>query len=288
MKKSSCKAFSLAELMVVMLILTIILAATMPILSKRAKVKAAAAATASSGTVRACTKKITTEPFSKQITPDIIFMSYTLTGGGSGGKSDNSYSNGSTGGSSLIFFNDKVLDCALGGRSASTSNPSGQTVQGFISQNSLLTNPTLEIYIGGGGGGGGYGFYNDGSSWSTIYDGYGGYSILASNYTCSNVIGLTTSPGLNKTQAITPSAARVPSVPIGGGGGGFGGKGGNGGKTDSSTHKISITAAMAGNSEPSTGDGSGGNNETSTTVATGGQGGSATLMYLTTASSCPW
>lgn len=38
-------AFSLAELMVVMLILTIILAATMPILSKRAKVKAAANAT---------------------------------------------------------------------------------------------------------------------------------------------------------------------------------------------------------------------------------------------------
>lgn len=38
------KAFSLAELMIVMLILTVILAATMPILSKRAKVKAAAAA----------------------------------------------------------------------------------------------------------------------------------------------------------------------------------------------------------------------------------------------------
>ncbi len=38
------KAFSLAELMIVMLILTIILAATMPILSKRAKVKAAAVA----------------------------------------------------------------------------------------------------------------------------------------------------------------------------------------------------------------------------------------------------
>lgn len=36
------KGFSLAELMIVMLILTIILAATMPILSKRAKVKAAA------------------------------------------------------------------------------------------------------------------------------------------------------------------------------------------------------------------------------------------------------
>lgn len=42
MKK--CRAFSLAELMIVMLILTIILAATMPILSKRAKVKAAASA----------------------------------------------------------------------------------------------------------------------------------------------------------------------------------------------------------------------------------------------------
>lgn len=37
------RAFSLAELMVVMLILTIILAATMPILSKRSKIKAAAA-----------------------------------------------------------------------------------------------------------------------------------------------------------------------------------------------------------------------------------------------------
>ena len=42
------RAFSLAELMIVMLILTIILAATMPILSKRAKMKAAAAAAASS------------------------------------------------------------------------------------------------------------------------------------------------------------------------------------------------------------------------------------------------
>ena len=38
------KGFSLAEMMVVMLIMTIILAASMPILSKRAKVKAAAAA----------------------------------------------------------------------------------------------------------------------------------------------------------------------------------------------------------------------------------------------------
>lgn len=46
MKKIN-KAFSLAELMIVMLILTIILAATMPILSKRAKMKAAAAATVS-------------------------------------------------------------------------------------------------------------------------------------------------------------------------------------------------------------------------------------------------
>lgn len=44
MKKNTNNAFSLAELMIVMLILTIILAATMPILSKRAKVKAAAAA----------------------------------------------------------------------------------------------------------------------------------------------------------------------------------------------------------------------------------------------------
>lgn len=41
------RAFSLAELMIVMLVLTIILAATMPILSKRAKVKAAANATVS-------------------------------------------------------------------------------------------------------------------------------------------------------------------------------------------------------------------------------------------------
>lgn len=40
------RAFSLAELMIVMLVLTIILAATMPILSKRAKVKAAAAVAA--------------------------------------------------------------------------------------------------------------------------------------------------------------------------------------------------------------------------------------------------
>lgn len=42
------KAFSLAELMIVMLVLTIILAATMPILSKRAKVKSAAAAVTTS------------------------------------------------------------------------------------------------------------------------------------------------------------------------------------------------------------------------------------------------
>lgn len=40
----SKKGFSLAELMIVLLIMTIILAATMPILSKRAKVKAAATA----------------------------------------------------------------------------------------------------------------------------------------------------------------------------------------------------------------------------------------------------
>lgn len=41
------EAFSLAELMIVLLIMTIILAATMPILSKRAKVKAAANTTIS-------------------------------------------------------------------------------------------------------------------------------------------------------------------------------------------------------------------------------------------------
>lgn len=50
------KAFSLAELMIVMLILTIILAATMPILSKRAKVKAAAAAAGGSVTLTVATE----------------------------------------------------------------------------------------------------------------------------------------------------------------------------------------------------------------------------------------
>lgn len=47
---SAQRAFSLAELMVVLLIMTVILAASMPILSKRAKIKAAAAATGSINT----------------------------------------------------------------------------------------------------------------------------------------------------------------------------------------------------------------------------------------------
>ena len=45
-RSPSSHAFSLAEMLVVMLILTIVLAATMPILSKRAKMKAAAASSA--------------------------------------------------------------------------------------------------------------------------------------------------------------------------------------------------------------------------------------------------
>ena len=61
MKKiNNLKAFSLAEMMVVMLIMTIILAASMPILSKRAKVKAAAVANSSNTCIRTINSSLDT------------------------------------------------------------------------------------------------------------------------------------------------------------------------------------------------------------------------------------
>ena len=75
------KAFSLAELMVVMLILTIILAATMPILSKRAKVKAAAVAASGSG-AKTCIKSVSDSNWSTTLKPGVQYFHYSMVGGG--------------------------------------------------------------------------------------------------------------------------------------------------------------------------------------------------------------
>lgn len=88
MKKNRNKrlkhAFSLAELMIVLLIMTLILAATMPILSKRAKVKAAAAAaggikTANEGAT--CTDGTDTIAYSKDYSQILVCQPTATLGG---------------------------------------------------------------------------------------------------------------------------------------------------------------------------------------------------------------
>lgn len=304
--------FSLAELMIVMLVLSIILAATMPILSKRAKVRAAAAAGAS-GTVKACTTVVTNARLSVNIPSDVKFLVYTLYGGGGGGGG---YSSGGAasstpgggGGVTVLAIDGKKTAGANGGMGG---NGDGIGSNGAISQGMLILNPssathTLNVFPGGGGGGGGTDCGSGGGgigagkgSATGSYGGDGG--TLAELSTTTDYAGTSGLGTLNATQGISPgfcstgygrgatttdgitvTPGAAPSInKSGGSGGGFGGKGGDGGTAS--------TAGKAGNNGTSTQSyGAGGAGGTSTTASTGGSGGSATIFYFTTAATCPF
>ena len=167
----SIKAFSLAEMMVVMLIMTIILAASMPILSKRAKVKAAALANSSVGLT--CQKTINSSLVIPSLASDIQSMSYTMVGGGGGGGYYGTYvGGGGGGGSSAILYDNNVQATAAGGNGGYTSiykAQSGILTQGVITN--LVAGKSFAVYAGGGGNGGrsgaggagGAGWYGGGS-----------------------------------------------------------------------------------------------------------------------------
>lgn len=129
MKNNLYKAFSLAELMILMLILTIILAATMPILSKRAKFKAAHAGSSSTITCQ----KVVTSSLSTNLSYDMKSLSYTMYGGNNGG------------GTSTIVYNGNTFSAAGG---ATGSN--GAMVLGTLLN--LTAGQSLVVSAGSGGG----------------------------------------------------------------------------------------------------------------------------------------
>lgn len=170
--KNIKKAFSLAELMIVMLVLTIILAATMPILSKRAKVKHAELASAGSAPL-VCVKTITNY-FDTTLTDDIKSLSYTLRGGG-GGAGSGSGNGGGGGGSSAILYDNTLKGFAPGGSGGMNYGNNGQD-GGLVSGGifNLETGKKLTIYVGGGGGNGGNGYQSGGAGGGAGYMGGGG------------------------------------------------------------------------------------------------------------------
>lgn len=316
-KTQAYQGFSLAELMIVMLVLTIILAATMPILSKRAKVKVAAVASSGSN-AKWCTK-VVNDYFETSSTSDVNFLIYIMYGGGGGGRSY--YGSGGGGGSSAIFLNGVLQAYASGGSGNYSSNcgsPGCCTGQdGSITSGSLILRggEKIKVYAGGGGGGayngggaqsgagagaGGSGYY--GGNAGSIYLSYG--SCGGSGDGGTNTGGTTTLGGcgalshggntsiLGGVYALGGNAANggstsISSMTYGGGGGGYGGAGGNGGLNRGGTYPTLYPTA--GNSATSTaGTGKGGQMCTDTTPATGGDGGSVTLLYITDSSTCPF
>jgi competence protein ComGC len=128
MKNNLFKAFSLAELMMLLLILSIILAATMPVISKRAKYKAAQAG----GSTITC-MKVVNSSLSTNLSSNIKSLSYTMYGGNNGG------------GSSTIVYNGNTFSAAGG---ATGSN--GQMVLGTLLN--LTMGKSLVVSAGSGGG----------------------------------------------------------------------------------------------------------------------------------------
>lgn len=316
-KTEKNNGFSLAELMIVMLVLTIILAATMPILSKRAKVKAAAVA-ASSGSTITCTKVVNSS-FDTVLTSDIKSLSYTMYGGGGGGGANgNSIGSGGGGGSSAILVSssstatlgDIFSVFAAGGDGGfwnggkNHSGTDGEFKQGNISN--LIKNQRLTVYAGGGGGGGGQvgagggsGFYGGGGgAYGGTSGGKGGTGTKGgdgdiSTYNGTNGASLAGGRGSGSYSTNTGSyggnGANGGSLDYStGGGGGFGAKGGDSGGGAYSTFTTPTNGSTSTQTTPP-GRGKGGYmGFLNTTEGLGGEGGSVTLIYTTTASSCPF
>lgn len=331
------KAFSLAELMIVLLVMTIILAATMPILSKRAKVKAAAAAGSKSNTLT-CTTNVK-DTLSKPITADMSMLFYFMYGGGNGGSngltgtylsSVSRYQDtawGGEGGNTIIAVDTNVIDIAYGGSGSdywtfssgyagNGAGESGKSASGFIPLN-LSAGKTLNVYVGGGGGGagrihgGGPGASKTFSSYpplsSSLYGGSGrgvyvsafGTYIFPRATLLKSIMHLTSDTDEIKCAdgGTSTAGGTVATGCTGGGGGAYGGKGGDGvdGTTTSTSSSngwglgIANATGNPGLTTSANNTGLGGTNGTATTpYGTGGYGGSATLVYFTTASSCPW
>lgn len=194
--KKTVKAFSLAELMIVMLVLTIILSATMPILSKRAKVKAAAAASSNNhGNI--CVKQV-----NDTLTATIkgaVLLQYYLTGGGGGGG----YFNYAYHYSDPTYPQDMIYYAAGGdgGYTSITVTPTGGGT-------------ALKDLAGGGLAGCG-----DNTS------GAPGCDVYTSSYPYTYARGPMALPGGTKsgTFVLTPSKTYTLDIKAGGGGGGAGG-----------------------------------------------------------------
>lgn len=342
-------AFSLAEMMVVMLILTIVLAATVPIISKRAKMKNSS--NSESGTLKTCTKTVTSY-LETNLTADIKNLRYTMYGGGGGGGgignsiescswSGTSYpffgDGGGGGGSSAILLDNTVMAFASGGSGGkgvdrgynvkANNGADGSYAEGVVP----LTLPSyqiLRVYVGGGGGGGGSteaNFVSNAGGGSGYFGGGEGYhGVCVTNYPTSagtgggggtgtsggtssgsNATGgllyggtknATGGAGMNAGTLQTPNSA-CPYDPYGqtaygrgygygGGGGGYGGKGGDGGSPSigSGGSSGSTRICATNGTTTGTGTGKGGAGATNSSVATGGDGGSVTLIYMTTGS----
>lgn len=312
------RAFSLAEIMVVLVIFTIIMAATMPILTKKTKVKMA-----TQKPVLTCIKMVNTYLPTTTLTSDIKSLNYTLIGGGGGSSYHYSsyYFMGGAGGSSAILIgtstsstHDLAEIVANGGSPGSSATSyqgqSGSVVKGNISGNLLTTGHTITIYVGGGGGKTASGYGGGGGGGAGYFGGGGGY-----NYSGGGTPSLTLATGgtnqggaggcykfsvsitfcagdgssLKGGDSVTNFGGRSGtggngihgglgdytnySLSAFGGGGGFGGSGGG--------FQADVEARQNYGQIGGTGTGQGGIN------AGGGTGGSATLIYTTTASSCP-
>lgn len=314
------KAFSLAELMIVLLIMTIILAATMPVLSKRAKIKASSVGSSSSSNVRACGKTVTSTLPTTTIPAGVIYFYYQMYGGGGGAQGIDTQSasagGGGGGGASVILIDGVVKAEADGGTGAGYIDLRSYTAYaaspGIAAQGTLFIDPstshTISVYAGGGGGAGATTAPDGSYQGFTYFVGGGGGAGgggAAAGYTGygqpgSIPIGSTTVPNGTDTSAFSNSSliAHGGSSTGGitntnsGGGGAFGGNGGTSINTKSGPYNIYSIPGENGHTATTTpGMGKAGVGSWSadfkTYTATGGQGGSVMFFFMTTASTCP-
>lgn len=290
------RAFSLAELMIVLLIMTIILAATMPILSKRAKVKAAAAAGSGSNS-RTCLKIVTSSIVDVNLGNGVIF--YQMIGGGGGGAFIQS-AGGGGGGSSAILIDNVLQAYVAGGAGGYSLSPTNIGQPGAFSTGAIFLDPSkidghkISAYAGGGGGAGG-GCYTVYGHWVGIGGrsgaGYCGGNQGVSNTDTYSTVALGGSNVCSSTYQLKGSSGNTSdgsaavvsgSSLMAGGGGGFGGNGGDRGTGGGLCQVSTNTPATDGSAATSApGSGAGGS------YTTGGKGGYVMLYYITTSSSCP-
>lgn len=277
---ASKTAFSLSEIMIVFLILTIVLAMTIPIISKRSKIRTSSGSTpVSNSNVISCIK-VVNSTLDKTLTSDIKSLSYVLIGGGGGGSGRNVYGGGGGGSSNISIYNtagSRIFTGTAKGGNGGVVNPfqfvresdgsNGEVVSGNIYN--LTTNYKVKIYVGGGGGGGGDGYgYSFGSGGSGSIGGDSG----------SNPGSYHLGGGSNGGNDLAGGSGY-------GGGGGAGGYGAYGGINSSNSGASATSYTGTGKGGASLNYGVYGSTSTGN-YGQGGEGGSATLIYTTTSSSC--